>query len=184
MVKAEVYAFVADGTEETELLCPVDILRRAGIETAVVSVSGRTVTGSHGVSINADATIDEVDLSAAALLLLPGGMPGTKTLAACAPLMTAVKTQLKSGKRVAAICAAPALCLGANGLLDGKMAICFPGFEDRMTGCDIQKNARVVTDGNITTARGMGCAVDFGLELVGLLSGAAAAESVKAKIQY
>lgn len=180
----KVYAFLANGTEETELLCVVDILRRAGIETTLVSVEGKTVASSHGVGIIADATIENCSLDDADMLFVPGGMPGTETLAANKTLISAIGAQLRKGKRVAAICAAPALVLAANGFLDGKKATCFPTFADRMKGCDHKPTARVVTDGNITTARGMGCSVDLGLELVKLLKSEQAAEEVKSKIQY
>lgn len=178
------YAFLANGTEETELLCVVDILRRAGIETTLVSVEGKTVTSSHGVKIIADATIESRPLDDADLLFVPGGMPGTETLAANKTLISAIAAQTEKGKRVAAICAAPALVLAVNGFLDGKNATCFPTFADRMKNCVHKPTARVVTDGNITTARGMGCSVDLGLELVKLLKGEQAAEEVKSKIQY
>lgn len=180
----KVYAMIADGTEEVECLTVVDLLRRAKIETVLVSVDGKNITSSHKVSIRADATVDEVDLSDGDLIFLPGGMPGSEHLAACAKLIDAIKAQLKAGKRVAAICAAPAVVLGANGFLHGKAAVCFPGFEEGMLGADVKAGARVVTDGNITTSRGLGCAVDLGLELIGLLAGDKAAQSVKNAIQY
>ena len=180
----KVYAFIADGTEETELLCVVDILRRAGIDALTVSVGGATVTSSHGVKITADMAIADCAFDDADLLFVPGGMPGTQTLASDKTLIRAIADALESGKRVAAICAAPALVLAANGFLDGKKATCFPTFADRMSVCEYLPTARVVTDGNVTTARGMGCSVDLGLELVGLLTDEQTAERIKNSIQY
>ena len=186
-----IYVFLAEGFEEVEALAPVDLLRRAGIEVETVAVpEGRTegrsadiktVYGARGVSVNADITLDEVDLNKAKLLFLPGGMPGTNNLAASAKLMEMVDSFAKSGdtgKRVAAICAAPARILGARGLLKGKKATCYPGMEGEMTGADFVTD-KVVTDGNITTSRGMGTAVELGLELVSLFAGKAKADELR-----
>ncbi|MDE6201272.1 MAG: DJ-1/PfpI family protein [Clostridiales bacterium] len=181
---SKVYAMIADGTEEVECLAVVDLLRRAGIDTALVSVDGKQIVGSHKINVQADLIVGQVDLTAADLIFLPGGMPGSEHLAACASLMSAIDKQIKSGKRVAAICAAPAVVLGANGYLRGKKATCYPGFEGDCTGATVDIAARVVTDGNITTARGLGCAVDLGLELIRLLVGDGVAQKVKSAIQY
>ncbi len=177
-------AFIADGTEEGELINVVDILKRAGVKVVIVSVDGIVATSSHGVKITADALIKDAPISDADLLFVPGGMPGSKRMGECKELITAIRSALAADKRVAAICAAPALVLGANGFMTGKRGVCFPGFEYAMTGCEIDSVARVVTDGNITTARGLGCAIDLGLELVRLLCGKDKAEEVKSKIQY
>lgn len=181
---SKVYAMIADGTEEVECLTVVDLLRRARIETVLVSVCGKQITTSHNIKITADKTADEVDLTGADMIFLPGGMPGSEHLAKCGKLIDAIDKQLKSNKHVAAICAAPAVVLGANGFLRGKNAVCFPGFEDGCVGANIQPGARVVTDGNITTSRGMGCAVDLGLQLIKLLEGEQKAATVKNAIQY
>ena len=150
----------------------------------LVSVDGKEITSSHKIIIRADATVEQTELTDADLIFLPGGMPGSEHLAGCARLVDAIDKQLKAGKRVAAICAAPAVVLGANGFLRGEQAVCFPGFEDGMIGATVKHGARVVTDGNITTSRGLGCAVDLGLELISLLAGQAVAQKVKAAIQY
>lgn len=182
---AKVYAMIADGTEEVECLAVVDVLRRAGIETPVVSAErSREITSSHGIKITADFCADEVELDSADALFIPGGMPGSVRLSGCKRLMSAVKSMTESGKRVAAICAAPAVVLGANGFLRGKKAVCFPGFEDGLLGAELMLGARVVTDGNITTARGLGCAIELGLELVRLLAGEDKANEIKGKIQF
>lgn len=181
---SKVYAMIADGTEEVECLAVVDLLRRAGIDTALVSVDGKQIVGSHNIKIQADAVVGEMDLTSADLIYLAGGMPGAEHLACCAPLMSAIDKQLKSGKRVAAICAAPAVVLGANGYLRGKKATCYPSFEGGCIGASMDMSARVVTDENVTTSRGLGCAVDLGLELIRLLKGDDMARKVKMAIQY
>ena len=179
----KVYAMIANGTEECELLNVVDILRRAAVDTEIVSISDRTVTTSHGVVISADRTIGEVNLTDCDLLFIPGGMPGSKNLAECAPLVGAIPKLLALGKRVAAICAAPSLVLAEHGFLVGKKATCFPAFEDRMPGA-VLTGGRVETDGLITTARGLGCSIELGLELVSLLCGAEKSDEIRQKIVF
>lgn len=178
-----VYAFLATGLEEVECLAVVDILRRGGIEVKLVSVTGELlVTGSHHIAIQADALIEDVDVSKAELLFLPGGVPGTPNLAACETLCAWLKEFDAEGKGLAAICAAPSV-LGQLGLLQGKRATCYPGFEDQLTGAAVVGDG-VVTDGNVTTARGLGYAIDLGLELVKRLAGAEKAQAIKDAIQY
>lgn len=177
-----VYVFLADGFEEVEALAPVDLLRRAGetVETVSIVSDRKAVTGARKVPVKTDITIDEVDWDKAKLLILPGGMPGTTNLAACEKLMAKVDEFAAAGdtsKRVAAICAAPARILGARGILKGKGATCYPGMEGEMEGATALTDS-VVTDGNITTSRGMGTAMEFGIELVKLLCGEAKAEEI------
>lgn len=181
---AKAYAMIANGTEEVECLAVVDVLRRAGIRTVLVSVETPTVIGSHSIALVSDAVIGEIDMSDADLIFLPGGMPGSKNLAACAPLVSAVAEQLRQGKLVAAICAAPAVVLGTNNLLRGKKATCYPGFENGLLGANPLPKERVVTDGNVVTARGLGCAFELGLELVRLLTDEKTADNIKSAIQF
>lgn len=181
---AKVYAMIADGTEEVECLAVVDILRRSGIETVLVSVNEtRNVVSSHNVKLEADGVVKETDFSDGDVIFLPGGMPGAENLAACEPLIEALRQAVWDGRRIAAICAAPGVVLGRHGFLKGKTATCFPGFEKEFQGGEYTRQG-VVTDGNITTARGLGFAIDLGIELVRLLAGDEAAENVKGKIQY
>jgi 4-methyl-5(b-hydroxyethyl)-thiazole monophosphate biosynthesis len=181
---AEVYAFLADGFEIVEALAVVDVLRRGKVEVETVSVSGkREVTCSHGITVLADKLLEEIDPGQARCLFLPGGMPGTLHLGACRPLVEALKAAAADEERhVAAICAAPSV-LGQNGILVGKEATCFPGFEDKLIEAEYT-GAGVVTDGNVTTGRGMGVAVDLGLELLKILRGADTALDIKKKIQH
>ena len=175
------YAMIADGTEEVECLAVVDVLRRAGLHMPIVAVGGPTVIGSHGIKITADATLGEADISDADLLFIPGGKAGAAKLAESKPLISAIEKVLSRGGRVAAICAAPALVLGANGFLSGKRATCYPGFEQYITNAVVCGD-RVVTDGQITTAKAMGCSVELGIELVRLVVSEQAAEIIREQI--
>lgn len=180
---SKVYAFMADGLEEVECLAVVDILRRGSVIVELVSISDhREVTGAHGITVMADRLLTETDVSDADLLFLPGGGGGTKLLGACAALAQELFRAAEKGKRLAAICAAPSV-LGGLGLLKGKRATCYPGFEDKLIGADRVKDG-VVTDGNITTARGLGFAIDLGLELIRLLVDEKTSLEVKDAIQY
>ena len=179
----KVNAVMTDGTEEAELLNVVDILKRAGADVKLVSVAGKTITSSHGIVLTADSTLHDTDLTDCDLLFVPGGMPGSKSLGENKSLIAAIAGMLKSGKKVAAICAAPALVLGRNGFLKGRKATCFPGFEENMVGAEVT-GARVEVDGNIITARGLGCAIELGLELVALLFDRVKSDEIKTKIQF
>ena len=180
---AEVYAFLADGLEEVECLAAVDVLIRGGVSVKLISISDkRDVTGSHGFRITADAVLDEVDLDGADVYFLPGGMPGTTHLGNCKKLCDALVKAEKEGKRLAAICAAPSV-FGELGLLNGKKATCYPGFEKSLKGAS-HTSQGVVTDGAVTTARGLGYALDLGIELLSLLTSRENGEAVKAAIQY
>ncbi len=180
---SRVYAFMADGLEEIECLAVVDILRRAGVECETVSITGDDwITGSHGIRIITDKLWREIDIHDEDVLFLPGGMPGTKYLGEFEPLCDALKKHATEGGRMAAICAAPSV-FGDLGILAGKKATCYPGFEERLTDATYVSDG-VVTDGNVTTARGMGFAIDLGLELVRLLNGEEQAKALKAAIQH
>lgn len=178
-----VYVFLADGFEEIEGLTVVDLLRRAGAEVVTVSINGtKQICGSHKIEIGADAIFEETDFSDAELLVLPGGMPGTKYLGAHEGLTGLLRQTNEAGGGIAAICAAPSV-LGDLGILKGKKATSFPGFEERLAGAEVQ-TCSVVTDGNVTTSRGMGTAIDFGLELVRRLFGEEKAEDLAKAIIY
>lgn len=182
---SRVCVFLADGFEEIEGLTVVDILRRAGVETQMVSISeSRTVTGSHKIPVQADVCIGEAEFSVSEteLLVLPGGMPGTKHLGACEALTGLLVRFAQEGKKVAAICAAPSV-LGDLGLLKGKKAACYPGFEDRLAGAEVVYE-KVVVDGNVTTSRGMGTAIPFALALTEQLVSKEKADEIKKGIIY
>lgn len=180
---SKVFAFVADGSEEVELLAVVDVLVRGGQEVKLVSVSGsREVVTAHHVRLTADYEFSEIDCSQADLLFLPGGMPGTTNMAEHEGLCRELVAAERSGKRVAAICAAPSI-LGKLGLLRGKTFTCYPGFEKDVKD-GVYTAQGVVTDGRISTARGLGFALDLGLELLGTLDQVENANKVKEAIQY
>ena len=165
-----VYIFLADGFEEVEAMVPVDVLRRGGIDIKTVSVTGTTqVTGSHGVTMTADETFEEADLSDATLLILPGGLPGSTNLNDHEGLRDALLAHCGKGGMTAAICAAP-LVLGGLGLLRGRAATCYPGFEGYLTGADYT-HALCTVDGNITTGEGPAAAFPFAYSLLAQLAG-------------
>lgn len=181
-VKKLIYCFLADGFEEVEAISPVDILRRAGAEVRTVGVTGKSVTGAHGITVEADITENEVRLDACVdAVILPGGMPGTLNLEKSETVKEAVRFAAENGKLVCAICAAPSV-LGHMGLLEGKEAIAYPGFEKDLTGASVSDRF-VVRDGSFITAKGAGVAVDFGLEIAGTLYGKETAEKIRKSIQ-
>ncbi len=180
-----VIVFLADGFEESEAICPIDILIRAGFDVKTVSVtSEKTVVGAHSIPIIADLTVDQlrIDTDSLDAVILPGGMPGTQNLLNSTHVTDTVKSAYANGKTVCAICAAP-IVLAAAGILEGKSATCFPGFEDRLTGA-IFTDSPVVTDGKIITAKGMGAAYRFGLEIVSELCGEEKARTLAESMIY
>ncbi|WP_303012122.1 DJ-1 family glyoxalase III [uncultured Bacteroides sp.] len=165
-----VYAFFADGFEEIEALTAVDTLRRAGLNVKIVSVTpDEIVVGAHDVSVLCDVNFNNCDFFDAGLLLLPGGMPGAATLDKHEGLRRLILDFVAKGKPVAAICAAP-MVLGKLGLLKGKKATCYPGFEQYLEGAECV-DAPAVRDGNIITGMGPGAALEFALAVVELMAG-------------
>ncbi len=161
----KVYVFLATGFEEIEAFAPVDILRRANVDVKTVSVKDtRYVKSAHGVVVKADIILREADIPNAEILVLPGGMPGAEELAACPKLNKALMSQNERGGLIAAICAAP-MVLGRLGLLQGRRATCYPGFEPYLSGAKYT-GAEIEIDKNIITAYGPGAAVDFGFTLL------------------
>jgi len=177
-----VYVFLADGFETVEALAPVDIMRRAGIEVNTVSITAsHTVKSKQNVTVEADALIDGIEPERAEMFVLPGGLPGADNLFACEKLRKILMHADRADKYLAAICAAPYI-LGQLGLLEDKIAVCYPGFEDKLT-CAIVGDSKVVTDKNVITAVGMGVSVQFGLEIVSVLRGKEQADKIAAGIQ-
>ena len=178
---SKVNVYLADGFEEVEGLTVVDLLRRAGIETDMVSIMGRKeITGARKIPVLADKLFEEQDDPD--VIVLPGGMPGTKNLERCEELMKQVDAFVKDGKLVCAICAAPSI-LGHRGHLQGRKATVYPGMEGELTGAEWTAD-KAVTDGNIITARGMGCAIAFGLAIIEKLKGKQAADEMAQKVVY
>lgn len=180
---SKVYIFLADGFEEIEGLTVVDLLRRAGIDITMVSITGKLeINGSHRIVVKSDILFEDADFSDADMLVLPGGKKGTDNLLAHEGLDRLLRDFASKGKLLSAICAAPSV-LGKKGLLKGRKAICYPGFEEHLTGADITDKA-VVADGNIITSKGMGTAIDFSLEIIKTLKGEAQAAMIASAIQY
>jgi protein deglycase len=172
-------AFVhfAEGFEEIEALTVVDVLRRAEIPALMVSVSGKLmVSGSHGIQIQTDTLFEDADYSEADILILPGGMPGSKNLNSHSGLKEKLKAFDDKGMKLAAICAAP-MVLGQLNILKGKKAVCFPGFEKDLLGATVLYEPAVKSE-NVITGRGVGAALDFALEIVSELKGRDAADNL------
>ena len=172
-----VYFFIAEGFEEIEALCPLDLLRRAGVEVKTVGIGSNKITGAHGITISTDMADTDFSYDSPEMIFLPGGMPGTLNLEASDVVVDSIKKAHDDGAYIFAICAAP-MILGKMGLLNGKEAICYPGFEETLSGAKISDKA-VVLDGKIATAQGMGVALEFGLLAVSLLCGAECAEKLR-----
>ena len=175
--------FMADGFEEVEAVATIDVIRRSGIEVLTVAVGGDlAVKGAHGMTFVCDKRIDDVSPSDELEgIILPGGMPGTLNLQKSKEVHAFIDFCAESGKLLCAICAAP-MILGRKGLLQDRRAVCFPGFEDDLIGA-MPGNGFVCTDSNFITAKGMGCAVDFGLAIVAKVKGQAAAHSLRSTLQ-
>ncbi len=176
--------FFADGFEEIEALATVDILRRAGLETRMISVYDRKeVTGARKVTVKTDESLPGFSFESLRAIVLPGGAPGFSNLEKCTPLTDAVKKfAANPDKLVAAICGAPSI-LGHLGILKGKHATIYPGMEDHLEGA-LTSTDTVVTDGNLITSRGAGTAIDFALAIVGYYQGEEAAKDLASKIVY
>jgi len=169
---------LANGFEEIEALAVVDILRRAEIATEIVSITGqKEVTGAHDITVIADSLFEEVNYEEVKMILLPGGMPGSRNLDQHQGLRNQIKNFHTNGKPLGAICAAP-LVLGSAGVLKGKAATCYPGFEKELPGAKVSGQP-IIRDGNIITGKGAGYAMHFALEIVKILKDNATAEHIK-----
>lgn len=182
MSNSTVLLAVADGSEEIELITLVDVLRRADIDVTMVSVmSQRQITGAHNVQLRADALMADVMDQEFDAIVLPGGMPGATHISECTALVSMLKEQQSRGELVAAICASPAVVLAKHGMLEGRRAVAYPGFEEGLTDAGAEPVVEnVVHDGNIITSRGPATAMEFALYLVQVLVGEAKAAEVKA----
>lgn len=173
--------FLANGFEEVEALAVVDVLRRAELEVVTVGIGGKVVHGSHNIPVIADVADTDWQRGKLEAVVLPGGMPGTLHLEASALVKDTVTAVHEAGGYVCAICAAPSI-LGHMGLLNGKKAVCFPGYEAELTGAQVQKEP-VVVDGHIITAKGAGVALDFGLCIAAQLTSEKKAALLRASMQ-
>lgn len=177
-----VYIILGEGFEEIEAVAPGDILRRGGVEVKYAGIGGDTIVGSHGIGVQTDCRVEEIDLSDAEMIVVPGGMGGVKSILGSKTALDAVKKAYDAGIKVAAICAGP-LVLTKLHILDGKRAVCYPGLEDEMSGDMSQENS-TETDGTVITGRGPGAALDFGLRLLEVLRGREAADAAASGLYY
>lgn len=176
-MKKTVLVVLAEGFEEIEAITPIDVLRRAGLEVIVAGVGNREVEGAHGITVETDVILEQYQGTPDAIVL-PGGMPGAANLKKSQALEVILQKTKKAGRIIGAICAAPALVLSPIGLLDGKKATCFPGFESELSPKVTFLEDRVVRDGQVTTSRGPGSALEFSLELVSQLVSPEAAKKL------
>ena len=178
-----VYIFLADGFEEIEALCVLDFLRRAGVEAKTVGISGKIATGSHKIPVICDSTADDMtgneDFD---MVILPGGLPGSTNLDESPLVDKFVQRAVNEDKFLCAICAAPFI-LGKRGILNGKRACCYPGFEGKLEGATVVDDA-CVRDGKIITSRAMGKSHDFALEIVEALCGKEMRDKLAKSVLY
>lgn len=172
---------LAEGFEEIEAVSIIDILRRAEIKVISAYFTANPVKGSHNISISADMPLAECAIEDFDAMVLPGGMPGSENLKNSAKILSMLNSLHDEGKLVGALCAAP-MVLGHAGILRGKKATCYPGFEHELAGADVLDRP-VVTDANVVTGKGAGCAIPFALEIVGILKGEAAKNTLKNNLQ-
>lgn len=174
-----IFVFLTTGFEEIEALGTVDILRRAGLEVQTVSLTGdKTVVASHGVAVIADILFEDAQFEKAEMLVIPGGTPAFNNHAG---LKKEIKAFYDKGEKVAAICASP-MVLGGLGILNGRKATCYPGFEKYLEGATLETGKAVIVDGNVITGRGPGLTIDFALELVEIVAGTAKRDEVAGQL--
>ena len=176
-----VYMLLGTGFEETEAIAPLDLMRRAGIRVMTVGINGKTVYGGHGIGVEADITLDEMDLTDLEMIVLPGGLGGVASIRASQAAMDAIRFAKENNKFTAAICAGPTV-LADLGITDGKDATCYPGCETGMGSANILPDVPCVQDGKVITGTSAGCAIPFGLALIAALKGNDTATAIKEQI--
>ena len=176
-----VYMLLGTGFEETEAIAPLDLLRRTGVSVQTVGLNGKVIYGGHGIGIETDIEIGQMDLTDVEMIVIPGGLGGVASIRGCQAAMDALKFANDNGKFVAAICAGPTV-LADLGITDGKNATCYPGCEDGMGSANMIENAAAVRDGRIITGTSAGTAIPFGLALIEALKGSEVAESIARQI--
>ncbi len=175
-----VYVLLGTGFEETEAIAPIDLLRRAGVDVCTVGIQGKLVYGGHRIGVEADITIEQMDLTRMDMLVLPGGLGGVASIRACEKAMQALEAAWKADKFTAAICAGPTV-LADLGIVDGKTATCYPGCESGMGTAQV-KEVAAIQDGKVITGASAGCAVAFGLKLIEALKGKTEADRIAKQI--
>ena len=175
-----IYMFLGTGFEETEAIAPLDLLRRAGLEIQTVGLNGKVIYGGHGIGVEADIEIGQLDLTQLEMVILPGGLGGVASIRGCEEAMNAIRFAYENNKYTAAICAGPTI-LAELGITDGKNATCYPGCEPQMGSANMV-TAAAVTDGKVITGTSAGCAIPFGLALIAALKGQEAADAIAKQI--
>lgn len=178
-----VYILLGDGFETVEALAPADLLRRAGVQVALVGINGKTVVSGQNITVQADITLDDVDFDQLEMLVLPGGLGGVDNIHKSIPAITLIQKAAEQGLWVAAICAAPTV-LAHLGLLDRRNAIVYPGMEEDMYSAVVKVGQKVVVDGRFITGQAAGSSFDFGLKLVEVLRGKEVREQVRMGVHY
>ena len=176
-----VYMLLGTGFEETEAIAPLDLLRRADIPVMTVGVNGKIVYGGHKIGVEADITLEEMDLTDMDMIVLPGGLGGVASVSASEKAMDALRFAYENGKYVAAICAGPTV-LAKLGITDGKDATCYPGCEAQMCNANMLPGKAAVQDGKLITGTSAGCVIPFGLALVAALKGKEIADKIEKQI--
>lgn len=176
-----VYVLLGTGFEEVEAIAPVDLMRRAGIEVQTVGITGKTVTGSHKIPVEADILPENMDLESMDMIVLPGGLGGVASARASQAALDALRWGWEHDRFVAAICAGPTV-LADLGIPDGKKATCFPGCEGQMGKAGMVPGVAALRDGKLITGTSAGCAIPFALELIKALKGSEAADKVAKQI--
>ena len=176
-----VYVLLGNGFEETEAIAPIDLLRRAKIPVLTVGLGGKVIRGGHGIGVEADITVEEMDLTDMDMIVLPGGLGGVASIRGSKEAMEAITFARDNDRYIAAICAGPTV-LGGLGFLDGYTAVCYPGCESGMGKATVLQDKPCVQDRKIITGTSAGCAVPFGLALIAALKGAEAAKTVAEQI--
>lgn len=176
-----VYVLLGTGFEETEAIVPIDLMRRANIGVLTVGLNGKTVYGGHGIGVEADITIEQMDLTDLEMIVLPGGLGGVASIRACKEALEAVRFAHENGKFVAAICAGPTVLADLH-ITDGLQSTCYPGCEGGMGSACVVENAPCVRDGNVITGTSAGCATPFALALISALKGEDTAKAVAQQI--
>ena len=176
-----VYMLLGTGFEETEAIAPLDLLRRADVPVLTVGVNGKIVYGGHGIGIEADILLSEMDLTNLDMIILPGGLGGVASIRGCQKAMDAIRTAYAREKYIAAICAGPTI-LAELGITDGRQAVCYPGCEEEMGSAHILAHTPCIRDGRVITAASAGCATAFALELIAALKGQNEARRIASQI--
>lgn len=175
-----VYVLLGTGFEEVEAIAPIDLMRRAGIQVLTVGVDGKAITGSHGITVEADITLDQMDLTDLEMIVLPGGLGGVATARSSQAALDALRFAYENDKYVAAICAGPTV-LAELGIIGARKATCYPGCEGGMGDANILE-AACVTEGKLITGASAGCAIPFALALIEALKGKETAAQVEKQI--